>query len=169
MVPGLLQTPDYGFKEIMPRIDVPTAAARINRQGNLYEEYKEFEFLIGDAALRWRPGPPRLLLAQLDRVATMSTKDNVTIGIIPLLTAEATAPLPPHPFTIYETGADAEDESPRTFVQIETVHAGMTVQASDDIAMYERQWAAQRRMARFGDEARTLIRELIADVQELKD
>lgn len=175
LIPGLLQTPDYAqrvltmFKEIMPQIDVPTAAAeRINRQGSLYEEDKEFEFLIGEAALRWRPGPPRLLLAQLDRVATMSTKDNVSIGIIPLLTVEATAVLP-HPFTLYETGEDAEEEIPRVFVQIETTHAGMTVRASDEVAMYERQWAAQRRMARFGDEARTMLKELFAEVQALVD
>lgn len=171
MVPGLLQTPDYAqrvltmFKEIMPRIDVPAAAAeRINRQRTLYEEDKEFEFLIGEGALRWRPGPPRLLLAQLDRIATMSTKDNIAVGVIPLLTVEATAALP-HPFTIYDTA----EETPRSFVQIETAHAGVTVHASDDVAMYERQWAAQKRMARFGDEARALIKELVAEVEALAD
>ena len=66
LVPGLLQTPDYAqrvptmFQKLMPQVDVPSSAAeRINRQSTLYEEDKEFEFLIGEAALRWRPGPPR--------------------------------------------------------------------------------------------------------------
>lgn len=175
IVPGLLQTPDMAqrvltmFKRTVPRTDVPTAAAeRINRQGTLYEEGKEFEFIIGEPALRWRPGPPRLLLAQLDRIATLSTKDNVTIGIVPMFTVEARATLP-LPFTIYETGDDAGDEVPRTFVQIETLHAGIIVRAAEDVASYEREWAAQREMARFGDEARTLIKELIAEVQALSD
>jgi transcriptional regulator with XRE-family HTH domain len=168
LIPGLLQTPDYAqhvltmFKEIMPRIDVPVATAeRMNRQLTLYED-KEFEFLIGEAALRWRPGPPRLLLAQLDRIAVMSTKENVTIGIIPLLRIEATAVLP-HPFTLYDTG----DETPRTFVQVETTHAGITVRAPDDVTMYERQWAAQRRMALFEDEALILIKELSNEIGKM--
>jgi transcriptional regulator with XRE-family HTH domain len=171
MVPGLLQTPDYAqrvltmFKEVMPQIDVPSSAAeRINRQRTLYEEDKEFEFLIGEGALRWRPGPPRLLLAQLDRIATMSTKSNVAIGIIPLLAIEATGALP-HPFTIYE----AEGETAGSFVQVETTHAELTVKAPDDVAMYESQWSSQRRMARFGDEARTILKELSAEVQALGD
>lgn len=175
IVPGLLQTPDMAqrvltlFKETMPQIDVPIAAAeRINRQGTLYEEDKEFEFIIGEPALRWRPGPPRLLLAQLDRIATMSTKENVSIGVIPLLTVEATAALS-LPFTLYETGGDTGDEVPRTFVQIETQHAGITVRAAEDVAAYERTWVALRRMARFGDDARALIKELTAEVRALGD
>ena len=72
-------------------------AARIDRQLALYEEGKKFEFLVTEAALRWRPGPPRLMVAQLDRVATVSTLDNVSIGQIPF-SAEAD--------TVYSHGFD---------------------------------------------------------------
>lgn len=171
MVPGLLQTPDYiqrtltMFQQLMPQIDVPSGAVeRVNRQRVLYEEDKEFEFLITEGALRWRPGPPRILLAQLDRIAAMSTKDNVEIGIIPLLRAEATTAML-IPFTIFDRGGNA----PGSLVRVETPHAGLTVRAPDDVAMYESMWASQRRMARFGDDARALLDELSAEARALED
>jgi transcriptional regulator with XRE-family HTH domain len=169
MVPGLLQTPDYAqrvvtmSKEQMPQIDVPsTVAERINRQSVFYEEDKRFEFLITEGALRWRPGPPRLLLAQLDRIATMSTKDNVSIGIIPLLRIEATAPLW-HPFVILET----DDGETPAVVRIEATHARLVVRAPDDLELYEKEWSSLRRMARFGDDARTFLDELSAEVRAI--
>jgi transcriptional regulator with XRE-family HTH domain len=171
LVPGLLQTPDYAqrvftmFKERVPQIDVPSAVAgRMNRQLALYEEDKEFEFLITEAALRWRPGPPRLLLAQLDRISAMSTKGNVSVGIIPLLHVEATTSIS-HGFTIYERG----DESHAAVVLVETNHAGLTVKAPDDVAAYQDRWSSQRRMARFDDEARAFLSELSAEVRAIGD
>lgn len=168
MVPVLLQTPDYAqrvltmFKQIMPRINVPMAAAKhINRQSSLYEEDKKFEFLISEAALRWRPGPPRLLLAQLGHLMVMNTKDNINIGLIPLLAIESTAPLPP-PFTIYDT----QDDS---FVQADTVHEGMTIHTPETVAIYEHHWAAQRQMAKFNDDAHAILEQVIAEVGTLAD
>jgi transcriptional regulator with XRE-family HTH domain len=170
MVPGLLQTPDYAkrvftmFKEWVPRIDVPSAvAARMDRQLALHEDDKEFEFLITDGALRLRPGPPRLLLAQLDRIAQMSTKSNVSIGIIPLLQVEATTWFM-HPFTIIETG----DEVSPAVVLVETDHAGLTVRAADDVGTYQMRWSALRRMARFDDEARACLSELSAELASIR-
>jgi transcriptional regulator with XRE-family HTH domain len=171
LVPGLLQTPDYAqrvftmFKERAPETDIPSAVAeRMNRQLALYEEGKEFEFIITDGALRWRPGPPRLLLAQLDRIAAMSTKDNVSVGIIPLLQVEATDSIS-NGFVMYE----AENASASPLVRIETIHAGLTVQAADDVKAYEEHWSALSRMARFGDEARAFLAELSAEVRTIQD
>jgi transcriptional regulator with XRE-family HTH domain len=171
LVPGLLQTPDYAqrvftmFKERVPGIDVPSAVAgRMSRQLALYEEGKEFEFIITDGALRWRPGPPRLLLAQLDRIAAMSTKDNLSIGIIPLLHVEATASIS-NGFVMYE----ADDASVSPVVLVETTHAGLTVRAADDVQAYRERWSALSRMARFGDEARAFLTELSADVRLIQD
>jgi transcriptional regulator with XRE-family HTH domain len=170
LVPGLLQTPDYAqrvftmFKEFMPALDVPSAVAeRMNRQLTFFEEDREFEFLITEAALCWRPGPPRLLLAQLDRVAMMATKDNVSIGVIPQH-IEATTSIT-HPFSIFETGTEA----PTTVVRVETTHAGLSIKAPDDVATYEARWSALRRMARFGDDAHAFLNGLTAEIRALKD
>jgi transcriptional regulator with XRE-family HTH domain len=171
MVPGLLQTPDYAqrvvtmSKERLPQVDVPSAVAeRMNRQLIFYEEDKQFEFLITEGALRWRPGPARLLLAQLDRIATMSTKDNVSIGIIPLLQTEATAPIW-HPFVILESH---DDDTPAV-VRVEVAHARLVVRAPDDLELYDKEWSWLRRMARFDDEARAFLTELSAEVRAIED
>lgn len=167
MVPGLLQTSEYAqrvfsmLKERVPRVDVPKAVAgRMDRQLALYEEDKEFEFLITDAALRWRPGSPRPLLPQLDRIAQLSTKSNVSIGVIPLLHVDGTTPIM-NPFTIIET--KAEDSA--ALVLVETYHAGLTLRAPDDVAMHEEYWSELRRMAKFDDEARAYLSELSAEVR----
>lgn len=171
MIPGLLQTPDYAqrvftaFKEENPQIDVAKAVAgRLNRQLVLYEERQEFEFLITDGALRLRPGPPSLLLAQLDRITQMSTKSNVSIGIIPLLQTHTTT-FYSHGFTIIET----EVEDPPALVLIENDHAGSMVRAADDVGLYQRRWSRLQRMAKFDDEARAHLSELSAEVRAIQE
>lgn len=171
ILPGLLQTPDYAqrvfmmFKDWVPQIDVPSAvAARMNRQLAFYEDGKEFEFLITDNALLWRPGPAPLLLAQLDRIALMTTKANVSIGIIPLLRVQATT-YGIHPFNIIETA----EENSSVVVLVETDHAGLTVQAADDVDTYEKRWSALRRMAIFDDDARAYLGELSATVRAIEE
>jgi transcriptional regulator with XRE-family HTH domain len=64
MVPGLLQTAEYA-KRVMEQgnpsaqQDIAEAVeARLERQRILYDESRQFEFLITEGALRWRPGAP---------------------------------------------------------------------------------------------------------------
>jgi Ni2+-binding GTPase involved in maturation of urease and hydrogenase len=40
--------------------------ARMNRQAILYDEFKRLEFVIAEAALRWRLGPASLMSAHAD-------------------------------------------------------------------------------------------------------
>jgi transcriptional regulator with XRE-family HTH domain len=174
LVPGLLQTPDYAqrvltaFKEDIPQLDVAAAVAgRMNRQLILYEEGKEFEFLITEGALRLRPGSPNLLLAQLDRIAQLSTKSNVSIGIIPLLENPATT-LYTHGFTLIESNVEDEEDSPAV-VFIENDHGGLIVRDPDDVDMYQRRWSRLRAMAKFDDEARAQLDKLSAQVRAVPE
>jgi transcriptional regulator with XRE-family HTH domain len=160
VVPGMLQTAEYArrvfslFHASFAASDIPAAvASRLNRQLALYEPEKKFAFLITEAAMRWRPGPAELLLAQLDRVASVSTLDNVTVGVIPLA-AEAVTMLT-HAFVIYE-GRNEND----ALVSVETVHANLIVDDLDDIALYRKRWDRLQEMAITGDEARRFIRAL---------
>src|SRR4051812_21483343 len=90
LIPGLLQTAEYA-RRVFGLFHVPyedgdlakAVAGRLDRQLAIYDEDREFAFLITEGALRWRPGPPRVLRAQLDRLGSLMTLDNVSIALVP--------------------------------------------------------------------------------------
>jgi transcriptional regulator with XRE-family HTH domain len=89
IIPGLLQTAGYARQVVLSgypggRPDIGAAiTSRMDRQAILYDEARHFGFVIAEAALRWQIGPPALMRAQLDRVASLATLPNVDIAIIP--------------------------------------------------------------------------------------
>lgn len=156
LVPGLLQTAEYA-RRVFTLVDVTggqdyqaAVAQRLDRQQTLYDTTRHFEFLLTEAVLRWRPGPPSVLAAQLDRIASVATLDNVTLGIIPFDT-EASA-VPWHGFTLYE---DRGDHDP--YVAVEAQHAYITVSDPRDVDFYRAQLARLREMALAGDDAREFL------------
>ena len=159
VVPGLLQTAEYA-RRVFSLFQVPYSedglaaalAARMDRQLALYDSARRFEFLITEAALRWRPGPPSLLVAQLGRIATLGTLDNVSIGVISHDTEAIT--FMSHGFAIYDP-ADEDDGPP--VVSVETVHATLAVRAAEDVALYQERWALLHRMAVFDDAAEKVL------------
>jgi transcriptional regulator with XRE-family HTH domain len=164
LVPGLLQTAEYARRVIAmfhrqyggqdPAAEV---AGRLDRQLALYEPDRHFDFLVTETALRWRPGPVRLQLAQLDRIASVATLDNVTVGVIPL-DVEATA-LTTHNFVVHEVdGTDAA-------VTVETIHADMTVDTAEHVATYRTRWSDLRAMALFDDDAQEFLRRVQNDLR----
>lgn len=168
LIPGLLQTPPYAqrvfsmLKTYVPRTSVAAAvAARLDRQLALYEDGRRFEFLLTESALRWRPGPPRMMIAQLDRVAAVSMLDTVSIGLIPS-SAEADT-FYSHGFALFDGDGD------EAVALVEVDHAGLTVSAPDDVALYESRWSALRKSAVFGDEARDLLDALTAELRAIGD
>jgi transcriptional regulator with XRE-family HTH domain len=165
LVPGLLQTPAYAQrvftlgKSSVPQISVAASvAARMDRQLALHEEGKKFEFLMTEAALRWRPGPSRLLVAQLDRIALVSTLDNVSVGIIPFSVEAETVYA--HGFRIFD-----EDDDPSTFVLVEVDHDWLAVTAADNVALYQNRWSLLGKAALFDDEAKAFLDRLSAEIR----
>lgn len=164
LVPGLLQTADYA-RRLMALVRLPDSdddlrsavAARLDRQLVLYDETKRFEFLLTEAALRWRPGPVQLLLAQLDRIASVSTLGNVSIGFIPQEAEATTSPM--HAFAIYE----GEDDT--AMVHVETIHAALHANDPDDVALYRDRWERLRRMAVFDGDAQAFLNDLRSAVR----
>jgi transcriptional regulator with XRE-family HTH domain len=156
VVPGLLQTAEYA-RRVFGLSHVPyeddelaqAVAGRLNRQLALYDEDRRFEFLVTEAALRWRPGPARVLQAQLDRVSSLTTLDNVSIGLIPY-DVEATTTIPPG-FDILD-GRDGD-----TVVTIETGHGTLLVADADGVAEYQHVWSLLAEMAVFGEDARARL------------
>ncbi|MFF1817404.1 helix-turn-helix domain-containing protein [Kribbella sp. NPDC058245] len=149
LVPGLLQTAEYArlvfmAADLTGKEDYAAAAnRRLDRQQILYERSHTFEFVLTEAALRWRPGPPEVQLAQLDRILSLATLSNVTIGVIPL-DAPGRA-IQWHGFTLNE---DVDDGDP--FVQVETMHAYLTIARPDDVARYQQQYRLLRESALIG-------------------
>lgn len=165
LIPGLLQTADYA-RRVFSLFDPPYAesdvsmavAARLQRQLALFDQDRHFQFLITEAALRCRPGPPRLQHAQLDRISSLSTLDNVTIGLVPL--DRQALVCPSHGFIIYE---DDEGEA-GTFIEIETTHVRLTAHDAEDVAIYRRQWRLLTQMAIFDEEAHEFLRILTSEI-----
>jgi transcriptional regulator with XRE-family HTH domain len=170
VVPGLLQTAEYS-RRVFALFQVPYSdddlakalAGRLNRQVALYEEQRSFSFLITEAALRWCPGPPRLLAAQLDRIASLSTLENVSVGLI-RQGGEALVVIP-EGFDILSGDRRSAD----TVVTVETVHANLLVTDPSDVALYQQRWAQLARMAIFEDEARSYLARLRVDLRSAGD
>lgn len=168
VVPGLLQTAEYArrvflmFEPAYADLDIPAVVAgRLDRQTALFDPARRFSFLLTEGALRWRVGPLHVHLSQLDRIASLSTLDSVSIGLIPHAVPARTHS--PHGFVIFESLHHDGD----ALVMVETVHAGLTVNDPVHVALYRRQWSLLAEMAVFGDAARELLALVAADVRSL--
>jgi len=172
VVPGLLQTPEYA-RRVFSLFQLPysketlasAVAARMDRQLALYDEDRRFEFLVTEAALRWRPGPVAVLVAQLGRLAAFDTLDNVSIGLIPA-DAEAVT-FTSHGFALYDTVDEDEDED-EPMISVETVHANLTVRTAEDVALYRQRWSLLSEMAVFGDDAAKFLADLTEHIRTLR-
>lgn len=130
LVPGLLQTPEY-MRAILSRHDDLTdesvrltISARLERQEVLYDKSKTLRFVITEPVLRWLIVPPPVMAGQIDRLISLSRLPNIDIRVVPLTGAQRD--IPNHAFVI------RDDRS----VNVETVHAKVTVTDPRDVALY---------------------------------
>jgi transcriptional regulator with XRE-family HTH domain len=158
VIPGLLQTAEYArrvfatYRPPYAEEDLSAAVvARLNRQQLIFDQARRFEFLITEGALRWRPGPVQVLLGQLDRVLSIMTLENVSLGLIRYEQEAVT--LISHGFVIYEGSGDEHQD----FVTVEMIHASMTVNDPHDVEVYRDRWSSLREMAVFDGEAREYL------------
>jgi transcriptional regulator with XRE-family HTH domain len=166
IVPGLLQTAEYARRVFSlghpssPQDIADAVQARLNRQAILFDQAKHLEFVVTEAGLRWRPGPPEVLVAQLDRIVSVSTLANVKLGIIPLA-VEATS-LQHHGFVIF---GDLEAGDEDVVVSIETITDVLHVRDADKVAIYLDRFTRLQESAVFGQDARRLLASITADLQ----
>lgn len=166
IVPGLLQTADYARRLVQSgypggRPDIAAAiTARLERQAILYDETKHLEFVIAETALRWRLGPPQMMLAQLDRIASVATLPNLAIGIIPQA-AEVTA-WHVHGFALLD---DRSGGSP--VVRVETLTTGLSISEPVAVERYREAFGRLREAAVFDEQAESLIRALAGELRQL--
>jgi len=160
-IPGLLQVPEYARRVIeagyhIGRPDIAGAVAgRMNRQAILYDGSRHLEFILAEAAVRWRLVPENLMRAQIEKVIDISTLDNVTIGIVPQ--AVEVDVWHDHGFNILDDRGDNGDP----VVHVETLTQGLTITEPDEVAAYKDRFTQMRQLAVTGDEARVLLRRVV--------
>lgn len=155
-LPGLCQTAEYA-RLLIPQVDVEgsidhaaAVAARIERQQILYREGREFQFLIGEEALRWSPGPPGVMAGQRDKLATIATLSGVEVRVL-ASTRQGTPAW--HNFVLYDP---ADDSDP--YVTTELLHGGQESRDPKAVALYESLWAKLWDAAAVGEDAVKLVR-----------
>ena len=158
IIPGLLQTAAYARRILTfadDTADVGSAvAARIARQEIIHEPGRSFEFLVTEAALRYRPGPREVLAAQLDHLAAVVTLETISFGVIPA-DAEMHA-ITRCGFILYEDRIDGQPP----FAIVETPHASLYANDPADVELYRDQLAAFRQSAVYGAEALDVVRRI---------
>ena len=142
VIPGLLQIADYARRVMAMgyagEADPRAVAARLERQSILYEESKQFEFLITEGALRWRPGDMNMR-PQMDRLISAANLTNVTLGIVPF---DAAPTIFMNQFVLWELPDEA-------LVTVETYSAELTVTEAHDLARYREVWQRLSAAARW--------------------
>lgn len=171
IVPGLLQTAEYTRRMFEMQADLQPAAfpdvaagraAWARRQQVLYEPGSRFEYVLPESALRFRPGPddsPRMLLAQLGHLASLSTLNTVRLGIIPWRRAVRVCPM--HSFSI----SGNPDADPDVSVEIYTTTQSLSIRDEAQIATYRELFDRLCADAVFDEDARHLIGSVSAEVR----
>jgi transcriptional regulator with XRE-family HTH domain len=135
VIPGLLQIAEYA-RRVMSMgysgaADPKAVAARMERQAVLYDQTKQFEFVITEGALLFQPGSPELTQQQRDRLLSVASMPNVTIAVLPFDRA-------PVPFLNQFVLWDLPEE---TLVTAETFATELQIREPGDVARYQQVWS----------------------------
>ena len=159
VVSGLLQTADYaravfrGLAALQGQRDVESAVhERLRRQEVLYQEGREFRFLLTEAALRTRLCPAGVHRAQLDRLLVLGGLESVRIAVLPWTVELAVSP--DHNFVVVDD----------RLVLVETTTAELALREPDDIALYARLFELYWEAAAQGEQASALITRVALDL-----
>ncbi|WP_237107251.1 helix-turn-helix transcriptional regulator [Nonomuraea sp. MG754425] len=161
VIPALLQTAEYARLALAVGRDVEkadaakAAAARVEAQSVLFDSTREFSFLLTEGAVRTWPGPPSLMLAQLDRLATVATLSHVTLGVVPWSVQVPAFPL--HGFTIYDGSVSV----------VESLTGDLSLSESDELTRHAETFEAFTAVAVYGDALRRLLGSVADDYRRL--
>lgn len=158
-VPPLLQTAEYMWQTLGAGTDqaAQVIAARQQRQrALLYDSNRRFYFVLTEGALRVRPGPPALLRTQLDRISSLSNGENMRVGVIPF--TKELAVIPQHGFDIYDD----------LLVTVGLETSTVTYAERSDVARYLELFRELEQDALWGDQARTRIAGIAAELTAAK-
>jgi transcriptional regulator with XRE-family HTH domain len=160
VIPGLLQVPEYAKVCLYQgvRVDgVPDdvdegVRVRMQRQEILYHSDKRFHFVMTEAALRYRYVVPEVMLAQLDRLISLSALPNVKLGVISFDTRYEIMPC---------NGFWLLDDNK---VEVETFSAGLNLAQPQELKLYAKVFESLAGVASYGRTARQIIMRVIDDL-----
>ncbi len=145
MVTGLLPTPEYvraSLSSAPPEQHAKAVAMKLDRQRVLFDRSKHFTFLLTEQAVRYPLIPPDELAMQIDRLASLSRRPNIRLGVIPMGTHLGPGAL--NTFTVYDDAlATAELDL-----------GAIVFRDSRDIQELIRRFTGYEERALFGDSAR---------------
>lgn len=153
VIPGLFQTADYSaamlsfwirFLETPNDMDA-AVAARMERQRVIYQRGKRFVVVLEEQALRTWFGTAETQAGQLDRLLSVMSLPNVSVGIIPMMTERE---------AVGSTGFWIFDN---TLAALETPTASIEVTRPQEIELYARMFEHLKGGAVYGKPARALI------------
>ncbi|WP_131786520.1 helix-turn-helix domain-containing protein [Protofrankia symbiont of Coriaria ruscifolia] len=159
-IPGLLQTAEYArarFTEGVLLFKTPNdvdyaVRTRMQRQELLYRRDKLFHFVLTEAVLRYRRCSVEVLLAQLDRLMSLSAQPNVRLGIIGFETQYVVGPW--HGFWLRD----------KDRVTVETFSAELNLAQPQEIMLYSNVFEQLAAVASYGRSARAIINRIIDDL-----
>lgn len=164
IIPGLLQASAYarGRAEARHGAGDPKVAewvaAVADRQLLLYEEGRRFDFIIGEAALRWWPGPASIMRAQLHHLIGLAELANVSIGILAL---NQVVPWHTHAFVMYDQGQE------QTLVHLELLAGGQNLRDPEDVGRFQAAFDQLWDTALIGRQAVAMLERLTAEIREV--
>lgn len=162
MVSGLLQTPAYVRRVMgeLPAADQERAVeARRERQAVIADQGKRFDFVMTEGALRWRPGPPELMVEQIQHIVEVSRRPNVRVGVIDWRIEAPPGLFPGHEVHMYDDRL--------VIVGIETATAH--IEDPRDIAVYQQLFARLEGVAAFGEDGRAILERIADDYRSLSE
>lgn len=163
VIPGLFQTPEYSAAMLSFWIEFlgtpndleEAVAARMERQRVIYRGGKKFAVLLEEQALRTWFGTAETQAGQLDRLLTLMSLPNISLGIIPMMTERP---------AVGSAGFWIFDNS---LVALETPTASIEVVRPQECQLYERMFDTLRTAALFGRAARDLITKTLDELSPI--
>jgi transcriptional regulator with XRE-family HTH domain len=161
IIPRLLQTAEYArdANRLTPWLserEVGKAAmTHTERQSVLFEDGREFTFLITEGVLRTWPGELTVMAAQFDRLRQMAVHPGVRVGVLPW--TSAMRGLPMVTFTLYD---DRE-------VAVEMFTGELLMAQPDKVSTHVAQFRRFEESAVYGEEAIGLINRVEMDLARL--
>ncbi|MGH3854246.1 MAG: helix-turn-helix domain-containing protein [Pseudonocardiaceae bacterium] len=132
--------------------------ARLARQSVLVDNSKQFELVMGEAALHRRLIPAVAMRAQLERLVELSQQPNIRLGVIRFDTEEQV-----HQYHGFAILGDPDHDN-EAIVTAETLTRALIFRHDDDIGQYLEYFDALRAAATEGEPLRAFLRELIAEI-----
>lgn len=149
MITGLLATPAYVRASLAysPGDTSKAVAKKLERQEVLYDQSKQFTFIMTEQAVKWAVVPPPAMAVQIDHLASLSQLSNLRLGVIPMGTALDRGPM--NTFTVYDD----------RLVTVETFTGRIVFQDPRDIAEHLALFAMYEAHAVFDDNAREHLKQ----------